>query len=87
MEGEVDNVMVDNESDSLPPSTQISRARLAVMTACIYTINYICRSIIEKQQISHNQALGVFTVLGTTGNPHSIRLSPARVRLHLAAIT
>ena len=35
-----------------------------------------CRLIIEKKQISHNQSLGVFTVIGTTGNPHAIRMFP-----------
>lgn len=34
------------------------------------------RQVIEKKQISHNQSLGVFTVIGTTGNPHAIRIFP-----------
>ena len=36
----------------------------------------LCRFIIENNQISHNQALGVFTVIGTTGNAHAIRIFP-----------
>ena len=35
-----------------------------------------CRLIIEKKQISHNQSLRVFTVIGPTGNPHAIRMFP-----------
>ena len=38
------------------------------------TIN--SRFIIENKLISHNQELGVFTVLGTTGRPHAIRIFP-----------
>lgn len=34
------------------------------------------RHIIEKKQISQNQSLGVFTVIGTSGNPHAIRIFP-----------
>ena len=36
----------------------------------------MCRFIIEHNQISHNQSLGVFTVVGTTGNAHAVRLFP-----------
>ena len=32
--------------------------------------------LVEKKQISHNQSLGVFTVIGTTGNQHAIRIIP-----------
>jgi hypothetical protein len=34
------------------------------------------RFIIDNQQISHNQSLGVFTVVGTSGNAHAVRLFP-----------
>ena len=37
---------------------------------------FVHRSIVEKKEISHNQSLGVFTVLGTTGKPHAVRLFP-----------
>ena len=30
----------------------------------------------ENNLITHNPSLGVFTVLGTTGNPHAVRLFP-----------
>ena len=36
----------------------------------------VYRHIIEKKQISQNQSLGVFTVIGTSGNPHAIRIFP-----------
>jgi len=32
--------------------------------------------LVEKKHISHNQSLGLFTVLGITGNQHAIRLFP-----------
>ena len=35
-----------------------------------------CRSIIENDKICHNIKLRVFTVIGTTGNPHAVRLFP-----------
>ena len=35
------------------------------------------RSIVQKKQISHNQSLGVFTVIGTTGNAHAVRIFPS----------
>ena len=34
------------------------------------------RSVINKGHISHNQSLAVFTILGTTGKPHAVRLFP-----------
>ena len=37
---------------------------------------YSDRSIIENGHISHNQYLGVFTVVGTSGNAHAVRLFP-----------
>ena len=37
---------------------------------------FLCRMIIEKGNITHNCKLGVFTVLGTTGNPQAVRLFP-----------
>ena len=45
-----------------------------VYLTCIHNIN--SRFIIENKLISHNQELGVFTVLGTTGRPHAIRIFP-----------
>ncbi len=38
---------------------------------------YCCRFIVDQGLISHNQNLGVFTVKGTTGNAHAIRLFPS----------
>ena len=35
------------------------------------------RLILDRKDISHNQELGVFTVLGTNGNPHAVRLFPS----------
>ena len=32
--------------------------------------------IIENGHVTHNCKLGVFTVLGTTGNPHAVQLFP-----------
>lgn len=32
--------------------------------------------MIEKGSINHNHKLGVFTVVGTTGNPHAVKLFP-----------
>ena len=68
-----------------PTETPYSRARYThkncvcikssnVYLSCMLTIN--SRFIIENKQISHNQELGVFTVLGTTGRPHAIRIFP-----------
>lgn len=37
----------------------------------------INRAIIDDGKISHNPSLGVFTVVGTTGNPHAVRLFPS----------
>ena len=37
---------------------------------------FLCRMIIENGNISHNCKIGVFTVLGTTGNPQAVRLFP-----------
>ncbi len=34
------------------------------------------RYLIDKKLISHNASLGVFTVLGTSGNPSAVRLFP-----------
>jgi len=39
-------------------------------------IFYVYRAIIDRGDISHNEKLGVFTVLGTTGTPHVVRLFP-----------
>ena len=37
----------------------------------------ISRSIISSGHLSHNQSLGVFTVIGTSGNPHAVRIFPS----------
>ena len=37
---------------------------------------YFFRLIIENDQISFSAKLGVFTVVGTTGNAHAVRLFP-----------
>ena len=39
-------------------------------------LNSNLRSIIENGCISHNHKLGVFTVVGTSGNPHAVKLFP-----------
>lgn len=44
-----------------------------IILVCII-IHY--RFIVEQGKISHNQNLGVFTVVGTTGNAHAVRLFP-----------
>lgn len=64
--------------DVLPSSTPYSRARyiLVYYIARLFMLLLICRSIIASKQISHNQVLGVFTVVGTTGNAHAVRLFP-----------
>lgn len=41
-----------------------------------YDCIFFHRLIIENNKISHNVKLGVFTVIGTTGNPHAVRLFP-----------
>ena len=67
-----------------PTDTPYARARYRdgvcikpsiVYLTCIYAYNN-SRFVIEKKQISHNQELGVFTVLGTTGRPHAICIFP-----------
>ena len=35
------------------------------------------RFIIDQGHISHNEKLGVFTILGTAGNAHAVRLFPS----------
>ena len=42
----------------------------------MYFYSYLSRAIVSSGNISHNEKLGVFTVLGTTGNPNVIRLFP-----------
>jgi len=37
---------------------------------------FICREIIDGGKISHNEKLHVFTVEGTGGNAHCVRLFP-----------
>lgn len=32
--------------------------------------------MVDNGNISHNHKLGVFTVVGTTGNPHAVKLFP-----------
>ena len=34
------------------------------------------RFILDNGKISHNHSLGVFTVIGSTGNAHAVRLFP-----------
>ena len=41
------------------------------------TFFFLHRSVIEQGNISHNHTLGVFTVIGTGGNPHAVRLFPS----------
>jgi len=38
--------------------------------------HYLYRTIIDRADISHNEKIGVFTVLGTTGTPHTMPLFP-----------
>lgn len=44
------------------------------------------RFLIIKGLISHNQTLGVFTVLGTSGDPYAIRLFPTGVCYHILSV-
>ena len=44
-----------------------------------------CRAIIQQGLISHIQTLGVFTELGTTGNPHAIQKSDVLAHQQLIA--
>lgn len=37
---------------------------------------HACRGILEEGKISHNYKLGVFTIVGTKGIPHAVRLFP-----------
>lgn len=37
---------------------------------------FLFRSVIENDQISLSAKLGVFTIVGTTGNAHAVRLFP-----------
>lgn len=57
-------------------STQHARAKY--IATCIYNHYYVLfyRFILEHGQINHNHSLGVFTVVGTTGNPYAVRLFP-----------
>ena len=34
------------------------------------------RLVLEKGRLEHNSKLGVFTVIGTAGNPHAVKLFP-----------
>ena len=40
------------------------------------TCVYVCRLVLDQGNISHNHKLGVFTVVGTTGNAHVVRIFP-----------
>lgn len=44
---------------------------------CIQS-GYGYRMLIDRGEISHNVKLGVFTVLGTTGTPHAVKLFPTQ---------
>ena len=39
----------------------------------ILTSNWM---LIQNKKVAHNSALGVFTVIGTSGNPHAVQLFP-----------
>ena len=60
-------------SETIALSSQLARAKYKV-----YIIYIVCvmsngfRLILDRKDISHNQELGVFTVLGTNGNPHAV---------------
>lgn len=62
----------------LPVTTQYARARYSGENRIVALLIIISayRHVIEQKQISHNQSLGVFTVIGTSGNPHAIRIFP-----------
>ena len=42
----------------------------------MYIIISFCRSVISSGSLSHNQSLGVFTVVGTGGKAHAVRIFP-----------
>ena len=65
---------IDNDSEA----SQYSRARYdnSYHVFVVTNATFMCRSIIENGKISHNVKLGVFTVMGTTGNPHAVCLFP-----------
>ena len=81
-----DNDVGSSSLSAFPSSeslvTRTSRARLVQVYILInmYKIsmhlNSNLRSIIENGCISHNHKLGVFTVVGTSGNPHAVKLFP-----------
>ena len=57
-------------------TTQYFHARYVTTYISQLTSLHLCRLIIEKGEINHNVKLGLFTVLGTTGNAHAVRLFP-----------
>ena len=46
------------------------------MCLCTYMATFLCRAIIDGGMISHNEKLQAFTVKGTGGNVHAVRLFP-----------
>ena len=76
--GECDGVLKEDEED-LPSTVPQARARLGYKI-CIkfnYSASSYIMQIYHRKRIDQSQSiLGVFTVLGTTGNPHAIKLFP-----------
>ena len=61
--------------EELPSSSQHASAR-SVYIYILLTCNCLFRLIISNNWLSHNQSLGVFTIKGTGGTPHAVRLFP-----------
>ena len=71
------NSSVSHQStETIALSSQLARAKYKVyIIVCVMSNGF--KLIIDRKDISHNQELGVFTVLGTNGNPHAVRLFPS----------